>query len=187
MEHIYQNIKGYMKDSNTKLFDKVIETVDDDFTWVELGSWTGKSAAYCVVELINSKKKFNFYAVDTWKGAEEHQDLEIVKQDQLYDTYLKNISPVQKYITNCREFSFDAANKFKDESVDFCYVDADHSYDGVMKDLQAWYPKIKTGCIFGGDDYTKGFPGVQHAVQEFFVDKKLKVTKLGRCWYVIKS
>ena len=146
MKHFYKNIKGYMKDSNIVLFDTVIETVNDNFTWVELGSWTGKSAAYCVVELIKTNKKFNFYAVDTWQGAEEHQELEIVKQDLLYDTYLKNISPIQKYITNYREFSFDAANRFADNSIDFCYVDADHSYEGVKKDLKSWWPKIRSGC-----------------------------------------
>ena len=186
MKHFFEEIKGYMKDSNTKLFNKVLETVDDNFTWVELGSWTGKSAAYCVVELLNTNKKFEFYAVDTWQGAEEHQELDIVKNDQLYDTYLQNISPVQQYVTNLREYSFDAANKFDDNSVDFCYVDADHSYEGVTRDLEAWWPKIKSGCIFGGDDYTKGWPGVQRAVHDFFTQRNIKVTKLGRCWYVIK-
>lgn len=186
MKHFYKNIKGYMKDSNIVLFDTVIETVNDNFTWVELGSWTGKSAAYCVVELIKTNKKFNFYAVDTWQGAEEHQELEIVKQDLLYDTYLKNISPIQKYITNYREFSFDAANRFADNSIDFCYVDADHSYEGVKKDLKSWWPKIRSGCYFAGDDYTKGWPGVQKAVQEFFNEKDIKVKKIGRCWCVKK-
>jgi len=53
-----------------------------------------------------------------------------------------------------------------------------------MKDLEAWWPKVKTGCYFAGDDYTKGHPGVQKAVQEFFPNKRAR--KMGRCWIVRK-
>lgn len=59
--------------------------------------------------------------------------------------------------------------------VDFVYIDADHSYESVWKDLRAWLPKIKAGGIMGGHDYGNG-PGVERAVDELF-------TRLG--WTVI--
>jgi len=187
MKHFYENINGFMTDRNKQLFDKVIENAGDNFVWVELGSWTGKSVAYCVVELLNKPiDNFKFYSVDTWKGAEEHQDYDIVKEDRLYDIFLNNINPVSDYVVPMRKFSHEAASDFKKNSVDFCYVDADHSYEGVMKDLESWWPKIKPGCYFGGDDYTKGWPGVCQAVNEFFGRKNIKVNKAGRCWYVKK-
>jgi hypothetical protein len=82
--------------------------------------------------------------------------------------------------------SWDAADNFENESLDFCYVDAGHTYDCVAKDLEAWWPKIKTGSYFGGDDYAKQFPGVCQAVNEFFESKNLKVEKIGRCWLIQK-
>ena len=188
MKHFYEDIEGFMTDRNLNLFNMVINSTYENFTWVELGSWTGKSVAYCVVELINKPlENFKFYSVDTWKGAAEHQEYDMVKQDTLYDVFLENTNPVKQYITPLREFSYEAANNFDDGSVNFCYVDADHSYEGVTKDLEAWWPKIKKGCYFGGDDYTKGWPGVQHAVNDFFGNKGIKVKRVGRCWLVVKT
>jgi hypothetical protein len=188
MEHFYENIDGFMTDRNKQLFDKVIESTDDNFVWVELGSWTGKSAAYCIVELYNQKKLKEFHCVDTWKGSEGTilMDLSIVKEDTLFDVFKQNLLPVENLFTTHRMMSWEAAKYFEDESVDFCYVDADHNYKGVMKDLKAWWPKIKPGCYMGGDDYTKGWPGVQKAVRDFFGKKNIKVVRVGRCWVVKK-
>jgi hypothetical protein len=56
MEHFFHNITGFMSHRNTVMFDLVIENFPVGGTWVELGSWTGKSAAYCAVELIRANK-----------------------------------------------------------------------------------------------------------------------------------
>jgi phytoene dehydrogenase-like protein len=61
-----------------------------------------------------------------------------------------------------------------------------HSYEAVTKDLQAWWPKMRPGAMFGGDDYTKGYPGVQQAVWDFFGPRDIKVRRAGRCWLVTK-
>ena len=65
-------------------------------------------------------------------------------------------------------------------------MDAGHTYECVTKDLNAWWSKIKRDSYFGGDDYTKGHPGVQNAVWDFFGPKKIKVNRSGRCWFVKK-
>ncbi|MBU3591454.1 class I SAM-dependent methyltransferase [Polynucleobacter sp. 78F-HAINBA] len=66
-----------------------------------------------------------------------------------------------------REKSWLAADQFQDESFDLVYIDGDHTYEGVVKDLAAWYPKVKKGGIICGDDI--GWPGVKKAVDEFFI------------------
>ena len=50
-------------------------------------------------------------------------------------------------------FSVEAAKQFEDGYFDFVYIDADHSYKGVMADLEAWYPKIRKGGMIAGHDY----------------------------------
>lgn len=181
MDHFYQNVKGFTKGSNLKLFDFILEKTYNNFNWVELGTFTGKSAAYCVVELINQNIDFNFTCVDLWQPVEKFNNF-----NYTYEAYLETMKPVEKYIKNIRDYSHLSAKKFADNSVDFCYVDADHSYEGVRKDLHAWWPKIKSGAYFGGDDYTKGWPGVCKAVNEFFAERNIAVTKIGRCWCVKK-
>jgi hypothetical protein len=62
-------------------------------------------------------------------------------------------------------FSPDAARNFADESLDFVYLDANHSYLAVRADLEAWYPKVKVGGLFAGHDYLDGYVGFATDVQ----------------------
>lgn len=186
MDHFYQQINGFMSHRNKIFLDIALDSFPKNGTWVELGSWTGKSAAYCIVELINRNKLGKFVCVDTWKGGEEHKTHEFIKTQSLYNLFKINLKPVEKNYQEIVSLSWDAAKNFDDDSVDFCYVDAGHSYEDVTKDLIAWWPKIKPGNYFAGDDYTKGYPQLCQAVHDFFQPLNIKVVKSGRCWAVIK-
>lgn len=186
MEHFYQNINGFMNERNTIMLDHVIAEMPAKCDWVELGSWTGRSAAYCAVELINKHKFGTFTTIDSWHGGVELKDNNLVINKSIKEVFLENIEPIRNRIQTIESISWNAAKHFDDRSLDFCYVDAGHTYEDVMKDLRAWWPKIKRGGWFGGDDYTKGYLGLMEAVQEFFSKKGLRVKKMGRCWIVQK-
>lgn len=62
-----------------------------------------------------------------------------------------------------------ASRTIEDGSLDFVFVDADHSYEAVQEDIALWKPKVKAGGWLGGHDYhTRKFPGVVQAVNEAF-------------------
>jgi len=186
MEHFYKTVEGFMDHRNTIMLDLVLDGFPTKGTWVELGSWMGRSACYCAVELLNRDKLGPFYCIDTWQGSDTIENHPLVVANRAHENFLNNIAPIKEYITDIESDSALAASRFSDNSVDFCYVDALHTYEGVKRDLHAWWPKIRPGCRFGGDDYTKGWPGVCRAVDEFFAEKKIKVSKSGRCWIVTK-
>ena len=50
-------------------------------------------------------------------------------------------------------WSVTAAKQFTDQSLDFVYIDADHSYESCLADINAWHPKIRVGGILSGHDY----------------------------------
>jgi hypothetical protein len=186
MNHFYQTIDGFMSHKNTVMLDIVLDSFPAGGCWVELGAWTGKSTAYCVVELLQREKFGKFYCVDTWDGGIELAEQDIIKSKSLQQVFEHNVAPVLDLIVPIKSLSWDGARQFDNDSVDFCYVDAGHTYDCVIQDLHAWWPKIRPGGRFGGDDYTKGHPGVQKAVWEFFGERDLKVRRSGRCWLVDK-
>lgn len=67
--------------------------------------------------------------------------------------------------------SVEAASKIDDGSLDFVFLDADHSYEGLKADIAAWLPKVKRGGWLGGHDYENDHPdydfsGVKRAVDE---------------------
>jgi predicted O-methyltransferase YrrM len=65
------------------------------------------------------------------------------------------------------------AEIFKDSYFDFIYIDANHTYKAVYQDIITWWPKLRTGGLFAGDDYTnltnpgEGKYGVVEAVNRF--------------------
>jgi hypothetical protein len=68
-----------------------------------------------------------------------------------------------------RGLSWEMAQYIPDESLDYFWLDCDHAYESVKKDLHAYYPKLRSGigAIASGHDYTEWHPGVPQAVNEF--------------------
>ncbi len=64
--------------------------------------------------------------------------------------------------------SFDRAKDFEDGSIDFLFIDANHTYEYVIRDLQAFLPKMKKGGVISGHDHNDQHPGVIRACREFF-------------------
>lgn len=63
------------------------------------------------------------------------------------------------------------------ELFDFIYIDADHSYDWVMKDLRNSIRRMKTGSILAGHDYSQDkFPGCYRAVNDFCTQYDLSIS-----------
>ena len=72
--------------------------------------------------------------------------------------------------------------RLDDGSVDVFYVDGDHTYDGVWRDLDALRPKIKPSGMIIMNDYTSGDGerayGVVKATNEFMVKYGYEMTML---------
>tara|TARA_R100001509_G_scaffold153787_1_gene114914 strand:+ start:190 stop:432 length:243 start_codon:yes stop_codon:yes gene_type:complete len=56
-------------------------------------------------------------------------------------------------------------DNYQDNSIDFLYVDGNHSYEAVLQDITLYYPKVKSGGLIIFDDYSE--PGVAKAALEF--------------------
>lgn len=54
-----------------------------------------------------------------------------------------------------KELSLEALVHFKDESLDFVYIDGNHDFQNVTNDIAEWSKKVRPGGIISGDDYFK--------------------------------
>jgi predicted O-methyltransferase YrrM len=178
MEHFYKNL-GEEWFTYPGLYSMVVDKFPTNSHFVEVGVWKGMSAAYMAVEIINSGKDIKFDCVDNWEYIEEQKEIPKDMFEGLYKTFLKNINPVKHIITPVRELSWDGAKHYKDNSLDFIFIDAAHDYKSVKKDINAWFPKLKQGGIIAGHDYT-WCEDVRQAVNEFFEGKSIYENE--GCW-----
>lgn len=164
----WEKIEGFFNFDN--IYRQMVTQAKNDAIFVELGAWKGQSAVYMAEEIKSSGKKINFYAIDTFEGTPyEHDNDKDVINKTLYQTYIKNIEPVKNYIKTIKGNSNEVHSQFLDNSIDFLFIDADHTYAGVKNDLKNWFPKIKIGGIIAGHDYMEPTCGVRMAVDEFFL------------------
>ncbi len=186
MEHFYQTIQGWF--TFPQLYTQVVREFDNA-VFVEIGTWKGKSAAYMAVEIVNYNKNIKFFCIDPWTGEtlDDNPDAYICEEkakNTLYEHFLENTRSVQNVIIPIKDYSLNAVHNFKDNSIDFAFIDASHDYDSVLADLNAWYPKVKKGGILSGHDYHQ--ESVNRAVQKFNEHLNLNITEQEFCYILRK-
>lgn len=180
LEHFYQKVPGFF--SFQPVYDLALARIPEQGVWVEVGAWQGRSISYAVVESLRLGKSIQFHVVDIWTLAEKHHRPELKSDQDLYQAFRHNTQPIQQYFTEHRCASDLAAARFPDHGLDFVMIDADHSYEAVLRDIRAWWPKMRPGGLLTGDDLRGSFPGVRQAITEFANELGLPWSRQNGCW-----
>jgi hypothetical protein len=146
---------------------------------VEIGSYQGESTKIFLENLPKIKK---LYAVDPWENGycagdvcSDGYSMEIVERN--FDLRVMSYEQLSKQKTKSENF----ASKITDETLDFVYIDGNHTYESCKNDIELWLPKIKKTGFIGGHDYLENcFPGVVNAVNEKF--GKPDITFIDTSW-----
>lgn len=182
MEHFYQNIGPENWFDYEDLYRAVVNGFANNSTFIEVGSWKGRSSAFMAVEIINSGKNIKFHCVDTWEGSEEHANEEVIKNNTLFNVFCNNIDPVKNAIHPVKMSSTEAAKLYENNSIDFIFIDACHTYDCVKEDIINWFPKVKPNGILAGHDYS--WETVKKAVHELLPNAQ---HCSQNCWFIKKT
>ena len=159
-----------------------------DMIGIEIGCYAGESTEL----FVNSGLFKIFYGIDPWENGYDPLDITndvVIPAEPVFDARFKGNTIIRK-IKNKSE---NVANNFQNESIDFIYIDGNHQYQAVKKDLELYYPKIKINGIISGHDYeisekTFHIKGVKKAVNEFFKDKSTFITTFcDSSWMIIKK
>lgn len=154
------------------VYDYVAATLPDGGTFVEVGSWKGKSAIYLAHRLEDIYKGVWVDCVDTFEG-----DGDTGKRN-VYGAFESNKHEARagEILVTRETSSLEMAGACEEESLDGIFIDAAHDYESVKADISAWLPKVKPGGFFGGHDIDA--PGVKQAVDE----AGFEYVTQGRCW-----
>lgn len=118
---------------------------------VELGSFKGQFAN-TILNNWNGK----LLMVDVWRELphEEYDDASNHREHiDAYTQAMDNIKGYEDRAYMLRMKGEHACDFISDQSLDFVYIDANHTYKCVKEDINLWYPKVKSGGIVMGHDY----------------------------------
>ncbi len=151
----------------------VLEDMIKEHGWTrgaELGVRWGQTSLY----LLENCPRLTMIGVDLMKR--QPQNLGPGKetyQQWPWDVYESAVCKIEddfgKRFKMYRMRMSQAAQLVADESLDFVFIDGDHSTDGVSCDIRCWAPKVKPDGMITGHDIN--LDSVKAAVDWFFVDK----------------
>lgn len=155
----------------------------------EVGVWRGQMSA----QLLTMHPGMFLFMVDRWDSTNgQPRDPRKATQDELCQEAQDVTAFAERRREVVRMDSLAAADTIEDGSLDFVFIDADHSYESVRADIRAWLPKLKAGALLSGHDYSPpgkysrhGWPGVVRAVDEV-VERNGWTLDLGEnaTWFV---
>jgi predicted O-methyltransferase YrrM len=157
---------------------------------LEIGSWVGASALSFAQGLqLHNDGNGTITCVDAWKpffNRETHKDNIYVVMEQAlssetaYQLFTHNIATIPKTIT-CQHLRGQSDNilpLLRDNTFDIIFIDADHAYTPVKRDIQNSLSLVKEGGIICGDDLNLQLHQVdkdntvKHAEDDFIKDPK---------------
>jgi hypothetical protein len=183
----------------TAIFGRTSEIVrrlplDRPIRGAEVGVFKAANARY----LLQQRPNLELLLVDAWRpqggSYRESGDYQARYTQAHWDKIFHQVvpghlEPFPGRYTLDRRLSHEAAQDVQDASLDFVFIDGDHSYQGVKKDLEAWISKVKPGGFLSGHDY--GSPregtryGVRKAVDELAASLGVQVEKgLDMFWRI---
>jgi len=134
-----------------------------------------------ILKIVKPKK---LYLIDPWKHFSGKKPENEATMDENFNKTLKRVkNEIESgQVIIKKKSSLDVLSKFENNFFDWIYVDGDHRYEFVKKDLELCYSKIKKNGFIAGDDYNHQWGPkkiqVAKAVDEFINKDIVEVIQL---------
>jgi len=146
---------------------------DKPLVGLEVGIASGINAE-SVLQTLNIRM---LYLVDPYTPYWQHETRAsrfVTHYVRDFDEAMKRLAPFRKRYVLLKMKSDQAVDQVP-EDLDFVYIDGDHNYHQVKRDLENFYPRTRSGGIIGGHDfYIRDHAGLIRAVIEFTTERNLR-------------
>lgn len=154
-----------------------------------IGAEVGCERGNTTMMLMKEFPELIIYAVDLWEWQPRHfttYSKGVYKDwnfEEIKETFDIQTDQYKDRIIELRGLSWEMANEVEDNSLDFVFIDADHGYRSVKKDIIAWTPKLKPNGMLSGHDIN--LIGVIRATGEL-IGHRVQSGE-DKCWYCKKE
>jgi hypothetical protein len=132
------------------------------------GAELGVAAGENLAGVLGRCPELHMIAVDLWDAQPDNDGPEKWADGWNHDGNLRRtlerLKPYQDRVRILKGKTTACANDAADSSLDFVFIDADHSEPGVRADIEAWRSKVRPGgaLIF----HDRSWPGVKNALDD---------------------
>jgi SAM-dependent methyltransferase len=128
----------------------------------------GCDVGHSTLTFLKNTTSLDLWGIDPYEGYVDWNGVHLDNENRqaCKKEMLRRIGNHSGRFTLVEKPSDDAVNDFEDDFFDFVFIDGDHSYEQVIKDIRNYYPKLKPGGLFCGHDL-QSIEGVNRAVSEF--------------------
>lgn len=113
----------------------------------------------------------HLYIIDRWQSVSTQKGDGSFPQEWHENNYRQVLDTVATWdkdtYTILKMDSVEATTHIPDSSLGLVYLDADHSYEGFLRDISAYYSKVCKGGIIAGHDVLNNDYGVGKGLHEF--------------------
>ena len=170
------SIKGWMSHIELEWLAKTSRYQD---VIIEFGCYLGRST-----RAICDNTKALVFAVDPWNGTYYDKDSKPINilVPNAYEQFRVNLNEYiqseQLQVLRCHSHEFP---ELGEGFAGFCFLDGDHRYEEVKRDISIAERLVAKGGIIAGHDYThKDWPGVKQAVDEIYPE----ASKVDSIWFI---
>jgi hypothetical protein len=120
---------------------------------IEIGCWKGRSA-----KALLEKCQGKVWCVDHFKGSPDAQfsTRDRAEKEKIYERFIENVGQYPN-LEIMKMSSRDAAEMYNTDA-DMVFIDGDHSYEAVKKDIELWLPFCRK--LICGHDYNEVWKAV---------------------------
>jgi len=165
----------------------------------EVGTWKGASA----IRMADIQRTYGIdglvLCVDTWLGSNEslwrvpeNRRMLMLKDGfpTMYRQFVANVVATG-HVDRIRHLPMTSAAAAEllglfELTADAIYIDAGHQEHEVYADMRDYWPLVKPGGVFFGDDYSASWPGAVRAVNRFAAETGLKLRGTDWKWMFVK-
>lgn len=134
-----------------------IGLVLNDMGLTGIGAEVGVAFGENAEQILMKSNLKTLLLIDPWDYVPDQSSVgygDMIKDwNGCYEYCLNKLAPMKDRTSILKMSSLDASCIIADGSLDFVYIDANHMSPFVDQDLEQWYPKVRSGGVFGGHDY----------------------------------
>ena len=174
----FPDIPGWMSEEDLVFLYNMAAAVPMNGCIVELGCWLGRST--CAI--IQGAATRDICVVDTWRGP-DGPEIPYTERNAVRKIFISNMKNFAGFVPAIYDMDTrDAADRFAPASVDFLFIDADHSEESVYADMITWLPKMKPEGVVAGHDWDRN--SVRRAFSKIYSAVAQPSLTKGSIWYI---